>query len=122
MITNDIFDTLAYSSKTLSVRDNKKYNISADYLRKVFCMQEGLDAYDNEIKLDLTVKKGRFKVSVDRIDSKVGYIKGNIAITTTYCNQGKNVASLQEWVQVLKMERKVPTRYINDLINSMITK
>lgn len=41
--------------------------------------------------------------SVDRIDSSLGYIKGNIVITTSRINEMKNNMSSKEFYNIIKL-------------------
>jgi hypothetical protein len=64
-------------------------NFTKDFLLKLWDIQNGLDAYTNQ---PMIVSSGlnSFKVSCDRIDSNVNYIKGNVVLCCYTTNLGKH--------------------------------
>ena len=53
--------------------------------------------------------KGKFCASLDRIDSKIGYIPGNIAVITNFANMIKNNATPDELMHVALWAKSVTT-------------
>lgn len=66
--------------KTQALRRNKEFNVSKDYLESLYEKQNFKCALSNrEIYFADTCKeKGKITASLDRIDSSIGYIEGNL--------------------------------------------
>ena len=78
----------------------KNVGVSMDYLLHVYEEQGGKCFYTGEA-LSL-VKKGTKKTSPDRIDSELGYIKGNIALTSWKVNRMKSNIPYEEFLSLCK--------------------
>jgi hypothetical protein len=66
---------------------NKEFNLTQDHLVDLWGKQQGLCAYS---KLPLTAKAHQFNtISLDRIDSKKGYLIGNVHLVCTAINRMK---------------------------------
>mgnify|MGYP000005459383 FL=1 len=75
-------------------RSNKKgqeCTITLDYLRELWCKQNGLCAISN-LPMTYIFNNGRIptNVSVDRIDSKKGYTRDNVQLVCMAINQMKS--------------------------------
>lgn len=95
-------------------RKAKAYNITPEYLMKVWVRQKGLCVYSG-MKLILPESTSGFskrpikynRASLDRIDSKKGYIKGNVQFTCVQLNLAKSNLSHTEFVEFMKtIERR----------------
>lgn len=85
------------------VRKNSKskerdFNIDCEYLKRLWCEQNGICPFTNQ-KLTLRthsnndVKKYPYQASLDRIDSSIGYVKGNVRFVALIYNYAKNTFS-----------------------------
>lgn len=74
---------------------NKKFSISYEYLLGVYHGQRGLCFYTG---IHLT----QINASIDRIDSSVGYVIGNIALCTKHVNISKNKYDIEEFIEMCK--------------------
>lgn len=74
--------------KTAQKRKNFKCSISADYLKEVWQKQEGRCAYT---KLPLTADANQLTtMSLDRIDSDIDYVVGNVQLVCVAVNRMKS--------------------------------
>lgn len=86
---------------------SKKYNFiidfNVDYLKELWNSQNGL-CNISKIPMTYIMNQGRIytNVSVDRIDSNIGYIKGNIQLVCMAVNQMKSDLSMNELVYICK--------------------
>jgi len=79
------------------------YDISLDDLLDIWNNQEGICQYSG-VKL-LHPNEGGNNLntaSLDRIDSKLGYVKGNLQFISIICNQAKNNLTHENMVTFLK--------------------
>lgn len=71
----------------------KTYNITLEYLKDLWETQDGKCAISGvKMELPATLSQSRnspFCASLDRIDSEVGYMQGNVQFVTQFCNLGK---------------------------------
>lgn len=75
-----------------SKRFGYKIEIDRDYLLSIYELQKGLCALTNE-PFDLTCRNGGvvnpYSMSIDRIDSNLGYVPGNVRIVCSMANMAK---------------------------------
>ena len=64
-------------------------NVDADFIKKLWEIQEGKDAYTNQMML-IDSKLEAFNVSCDRVSSKLPYVKGNLVLCCYSTNMSKN--------------------------------
>ena len=69
---------------------NIEFNVSQEYLWELYENQNKLCAITNDPILDIN------KASLDRIDSSIGYIEGNVQWVTKQANLSKHVMSMEE--------------------------
>lgn len=100
-------DTYRYYSKTprnffqslLQKKSHDRADLSLDYLVELWDSQEGLCAVSG---VPMTHMRGKGKVmtnvSIDRIDSDIGYVRGNIQLVCYVVNIMKHTLTLTELV------------------------
>jgi len=86
---------------------NKGCDFDLDYLNKLWEKQDDKCAYTG---IELTLPKGhrsdpRFLASIDRIDSNIGYLKGNVQVVSTCINLMKTTLSHEEVLEFLDILR-----------------
>lgn len=106
-------DILAHLVRTSLLREknNKRHNekdelITLDYVKDLWQNQKGL-CFWFKIPMRLNKQNGSntdlLKVSIDRIDSSKGYVKGNIVLSCLFANRGKGNSKNEEWLDFLKL-------------------
>lgn len=108
----DFFETIIKDAKYRNNSYNKKnqdnkreFNITSGYLVSIWdkqngkCYYSGRDLQYNKIKEELPEDKRIHpeRVSIDRIDSKKGYIEGNVVLCCWTANNIKQDLSIQEF-------------------------
>ncbi|MCA6430253.1 MAG: hypothetical protein IM613_12530 [Cytophagales bacterium] len=95
-IKSESVDVFLYFLKNCKIRKTKELNITTNYLRTVWDSQKGLCAVSN-IPLELPTNTRGFKTikpfngaSLDRINSSLGYIEGNVQFVCIGINFMKN--------------------------------
>lgn len=79
-------------------RKNKEFNILEDSLIELWDKQQGLCAYT---KLPMLATSNQFNtVSLDRIDSNIGYVVGNIQLVCTAVNKMKQEYSPELFIKL----------------------
>jgi hypothetical protein len=105
-IHNFIYSKFNITEKGLKTRKkvgNLDFNITPEYLdelynRNHFCVYTGIDlSYDN----NLNVKDN--PLSIDRIDSNVGYVEGNIQFVHKNINMMKGILTHDDFINFCKM-------------------
>ena len=83
--------------KSSQCRRNKvlEYNLTLEYIKELLLKQEYKDYYTGQ------VPENYEDYSIDRIDSNLGYIEGNIVITTNRVNAMKNDMSTEEFKKLI---------------------
>jgi len=102
----------AFNKKNEDIK--REFNISSEYLVNIWekqkgkCYYSGRDLQYNKIKEELPEDKRIHpeRVSIDRIDSKKGYIEGNIVLCCWTANNIKQDLSMEEF-----------KKWINDINN-----
>jgi hypothetical protein len=88
-----------------AVNRNIEFTITADDIIELWNNQQGLCRLSN-IPMTLThgtnVLQNPTKLSIDRIDSRVGYYKDNIQLITWQLNCGKSVWSNEQLIDLCK--------------------
>lgn len=74
-------------------------NINAHFLFDRFKYQKYLCFYTGEL---LSLEDGILGMSIDRIDSSIGYIQGNVALSSWKANRAKSNLSLQEFTAMCR--------------------
>ena len=94
---NIIAQFLLKKSSQCRRRRNKvlEYNLTLEYIKELLLKQEYKDSYTGQ------VPENYEDYSIDRIDSNLGYIEGNIVITTNRVNAMKNDMSTEEFKKLI---------------------
>lgn len=91
---NYISTLLNHSSKR-----NKEYNIDIQYVLDLYEKQNGLCNISG-IKMTYDYGSKSTNISIDRIDSNFGYIKGNVQLVCYIANIMKNNFSINEFISI----------------------
>jgi len=112
----DEFSPFKYSlnrARSRSSEREEKTDLTLEYLKELWDNQKGLCAYTKipmEIprsSQDHDIKKSPTKLSLDRIESKIGYFKGNVEFVCYCVNVMKNDFSKQEIVDFINKIKSV---------------
>jgi hypothetical protein len=78
------------------------FNISEEYLKELYELQNG-KCFWSSINMDFnTVGLNKLNtISVDRINTKIGYIIGNVILTTKFMNLGRCDSNYIDFIQFL---------------------
>lgn len=89
-----------------------EFNITIDHLDELWVKQKGRCALtDTELSPPVLHKNRSYNASLDRIDSKYGYVEGNVQFVTKQVNVAKGTMSQDEWVKLAhETVRKHPNR------------
>ena len=82
-----------------SKRKNWDLDLTTQDILEQIEQQKGLCFYTGE---ELSSKDGQGGLSIDRIDSSIGYRKGNIAVTSWKVNRIKSNLSMEEFVDLCR--------------------
>lgn len=89
----DCFGYMIPKIKSRAKKFNRDFDLDAQYLRDMFNHQDGKCALSG-IPLEQSFNhqdiENPFQISVDRIDNKKGYIKGNIRLVCLMINYARN--------------------------------
>lgn len=87
---------------------NTEFNVSMEYLWDLFSKQDGKCALSG-MKITLLPQKcknpkshSKFVASLDRIDSSIGYVEGNLQWVHKWINIMKNILSNNEFIYLCK--------------------
>lgn len=94
----------------------QEFDITVDDLKEQWNKQKGICPYSG-IELDLRKKSSDnidaiFGASLDRIDSKKGYVKGNVQFVSRCLNYMKNTLTHEETIALCK---QIAFHYRNDI-------
>ena len=74
-------------TKEADIKKNREFNIDVDYIKELLENQQYNCANCNiKVKMEWTDKFDKEQFSINRIDNKIGHIKGNVEITCWGCN------------------------------------
>lgn len=104
-----------HSSLGNSKRRGIEHSISIEYLEELWIKQKGLCYYTNKPMLrDLTnTENNNDSVSIDRVDSKKGYIEGNIVLCKWIINRMKNDISHDDFINIVSDINENFKHYVN---------
>lgn len=101
----DEFSPFRYHLRKTKSR-NKDFNLTLEHLKDVWDTQEGICPYTGIKLKDWSYKKNSNSLhtaSLDRINSKKGYIIGNVQFVSKNINYMKNSLSHEETVELCKI-------------------
>lgn len=81
------------SSKERAKQFNWSYNLTLRYMADLYIEQLGKCPITGEVMSPYRGdwnQKNPYKISIDRIDSSKGYVKGNVILVTHWANNAKN--------------------------------
>tara|TARA_B100001057_G_scaffold493510_1_gene588063 strand:- start:110 stop:1015 length:906 start_codon:yes stop_codon:yes gene_type:complete len=93
--------------KKRALKKGLDYNLDIDYLESIFPKDNICPVLG--IKMEFHVGSVQTSPSVDRIDSKKGYVKGNVAWVSYRANSIKQDATIEELEKVFKFYKKKGT-------------
>jgi hypothetical protein len=99
------------------MRRHHKWDVTLEYLKQIWDEQEGICPY-TKIKLVLNTHSHRntdirFTASLDRINSSIGYIKGNVQFVSMAINYMKSSMSHSDTTEFLQ----IITKNLNPLLS-----
>ena len=80
-------------SKAQKVIEKDLFDLTKEYLWNLFTLQKQLCAITGDFIENIK------DASLDRIDSSIGYIKGNVQWTTVQANRSKHIMSTKELIE-----------------------
>jgi hypothetical protein len=95
----DVFKLRWRTAKQRARLKGFEFNLTIEHIVELFEKQNGL-CYISGVELSLE-KHSPKTLSVDRIDSSMGYIIGNIGLCTDFINNSKSNYSLDEFKKLL---------------------
>lgn len=99
------FKILVRSCSYYDKINGRNCDITEEYIKKLLAKQDYKCYYCNQ-DLEIINRKHKFsQISVDRIDSDIGHIKGNCVASCLFCNRCKNETKLHyfiDFINVLK--------------------
>jgi len=111
---NNIRPILARKLNSKQTKDKYIIDITNDYMLKLWETQEG-KCYLTNIKMDtLSSERSLRNVSIDQINSGIGYLKDNIGLCCESINMSKMQMTKDAFLEQLKLAGK------NIMINSLI--
>lgn len=94
-----LHDKLKFTQHTAPKR-NIEFNLTFDYIKSIWDSQKGKCYYSGEALSPEVNNKN--VVSIDRINSDLGYVEGNIRLCTKQVNLAKHILSLAEFVDLCR--------------------
>lgn len=109
--TKDPLNILLKRMQKSSRKRKETMDITLDFLWEQYILQGG-KCYYTGLPLDLNVKtkdgkSNPYSISVDRIDSTLGYVETNIVLTCLNINLFKNQMNLNEFVEMVENLKKI---------------
>lgn len=99
-ISHDLYTTIKHSASA----KNLEFNVSIEYLWKLFLKQERKCTFTGEeIKFNKTFKGKKEKTaSLDRVDSSIGYVEGNLQWVHRDVNKLKKNFTDERFIEICK--------------------
>lgn len=79
-----------------------EFNIDVDYINELYKKQNGKCYWFGVDLIPSEIKKHPQQPSLDRLDNKIGYVKGNVVLTCYSANIGRNESSYEVWSEFIK--------------------
>jgi len=80
---------------------NREFDIDLQYIKKLWTKQHGLCKY-TKLPMSLAIGSKSSRASLDRINSKKGYVKGNCQLVLFGINSFKSETSEKEFIKLCK--------------------
>ncbi len=103
----NIFKCRFRTAKQRARKKGFEFDLTLDYLFELYNKQNGI-CYITGVKLSLE-KHHHNTISIDRIDSKKGYVVSNIGICTDFINIAKSNYELDELLNILREIKEFAT-------------
>ena len=94
-----LFQSRALQARARAKKKKISFNIDCDMLEKLWIKQNGLCFYSG-MRMEKT-KSGIYAVSLDRIDSELGYEENNIVLCAHIINSMKNALKVDEFYNII---------------------
>ena len=88
------------SAKFRALKTNMEFNIDLEYLKCLLKEQDNKCVYTN---MEFNNEDGMLSLSMDRIDSTKGYVKGNIQFVLSCINYMKQEYSEENFIKMCKL-------------------
>ena len=98
LLAQSVYSHMQWGAK----KRNIEFNVSKEYLWKKYQSQNG-KCYYTDLDIDLNTRNFKKTASIDRIDSSLGYIEGNVVWVHKNINIMKNVFSEKEFINFCKL-------------------
>jgi hypothetical protein len=107
LITEIILKKRLVSSKNRAAKKGWDFDLDYPFLQYLYTKQKGRCPYTTA-KLTHTQSKiarcgGLETLSIDRIDSQIGYIKGNVELVSSIVNNMKNDMSKEQFKYIISL-------------------
>ena len=73
-------------------RYRAKYDLDAEYVRELFAAQRGLCHWLGIPIVPSVGFRDPRRPSLDRLDNSIGYVRGNVVLSTMFANMGRSAA------------------------------
>ena len=97
---SNIFQYRFTTARSRAYKRGLDFDITPEYLKTLYELQESKCYYSGIPFTDS--KDGLYSISIDRIDSSKGYVKGNVVLAASIINSMKNDLSLKEFLTVVR--------------------
>lgn len=119
---SDEFTPFRYLLKSTKNKDRrgKENNLTLSYLKSLWEKQEGNCVYTG-VSLESPTHTNNLKdipayrkASIDRVNSSLGYIEGNIQIVSQAINSAKGIMTHDEMLEFLEVIRSHPSHFLRE--------
>lgn len=99
-VDSNIFRVRFLAARIRAKKNNLDFDIDEDFLKEIYISQNKRCFYSG---VELHLKRSKFySVSIDRIDSSLGYVKNNVVLTCDIINRMKNELSKEEFLSIIR--------------------
>ena len=103
------FPQMFSNAKIRAKKKNLPFNITAEYLKKIWPKDNKCPVLRIKFVMGYKTTRGKsknFAPSLDKIEPKKGYVKGNVIVVSDLVNRMKQDASLEQLEQIYKFFSK----------------
>ena len=100
---------LLRDSRTRSKNKNQPFNITKEYILKLFEKQKGKCYWFDIPMIPSLSPSDPAQPTIDRLESKLGYVKGNVVLSCFAANIGRNITSakrFREFVSLIQQKKE----------------